>query len=202
MTYEFAAEEFALVDMDGVLSDFAHGISTAHGRPYPYDDPANLGNFDMDKMWGMTRKEFFAPCDHDFWARLPKYPEADEIVHTCLERFGAENIAILSDPGLYSRTAMTGKHEWLERHFPMLADGGFLFGRRKQVCANPFTLLIDDYDKNVENFAKRHGNTFLVPRPWNKSHHELDTIGAFRTFIANYSPSVRLPNSSGGTEVA
>lgn len=203
MTYQFEATPFALVDMDGLISDFARGISKAHGRPYPYDDPANTGNFDMDKIWGMTRQEFFAPCDHDFWANLEKFPEADEIVHTCLDRFGVENVAILSDPGLHSGPAMTGKHEWLKQHFPMLADGGFLFGRRKHVCANPFTLLIDDYDKNVETFRARHGNAFLLPRAWNKSNHEQhDAIGAFRRFIANYQTPVGRADGGGNPQPA
>lgn len=189
MAYTFEAEHGCLIDMDGLIADFARGVSKAHGRDYPYDDEQHLGNWDMFTIWNVGHREFFAPCDEEFWANLDKFPEADEIVSLCEQKFGFENIAILSHPS-YNPGCMPGKLRWLERHYPRLADGGFIFGKRKKFCANPFTLLVDDYDKNVDDFRARHGNAFLFPRPWNRAHHERhDPLASFRKFIADYSTS-------------
>ncbi len=44
------------LDMDGVLADFVKGVCLAHKRESPYrpDNIACLGQFDMDKLWGIT----------------------------------------------------------------------------------------------------------------------------------------------------
>ena len=52
---------FCFLDMDGVIADFVGGICHAHNRPYPYDEPAALGVWDIEKLWSMSAAEFCSP---------------------------------------------------------------------------------------------------------------------------------------------
>jgi hypothetical protein len=61
---------------------------------------------------------------------------------------------------------MPGKVAWLEKHLPSYSRR-FLFGPKKEFCAGPDRLLVDDHDLNTEAFAASGGRTFLVPRQWN-----------------------------------
>jgi 5'(3')-deoxyribonucleotidase len=127
------------LDMDGVIADFVGGITSLHGRPSPYSDPKNFGEFHMDKIWGMTAEEFWAPLNRinsfDFWANLNPTPEAHDIVDLLSSRYGVENVCILTSPTLDSG-CVPGKRAWTERHFPQLAKN-MLFGSAKQFLAGP-----------------------------------------------------------------
>lgn len=158
-----------LLDMDGVLVNFARGIAKAHGLPFPYDFVEHHGNFDMDKLWGMTKDELFKPADYDFWLNLEPMPDAHAIVDLVTARFGLENVAILSSPS-ENDGCMPGKQEWLKKHFPQFYRQ-FFFGTAKQIVAHRHAVLIDDYDRNVNAFrAKNFGQAILVPQAWNSDH--------------------------------
>jgi hypothetical protein len=80
-----------LLDMDGLIADFVSGISRAHSRPNPYDDPANFGRYEMAEIWGMTDEDFWAPThEEDFWAELEPTAEAAEIVSGLTRMFHPE----------------------------------------------------------------------------------------------------------------
>jgi 5'(3')-deoxyribonucleotidase len=154
-----------LLDMDGVLADFVGGISKAHGRPSPFDDPQHHGKYEMTEIWGMEVAEFWKPTDEEFWASLEPTSEATEIVRLATDAVGTENVCLLSSPCAHLG-CVPGKLRWIERHFPQFKRR-FLFGPRKEFCAAPNRLLIDDWDQNVAYFTAANGNAWLYPRPWN-----------------------------------
>jgi 5'(3')-deoxyribonucleotidase len=162
-----------LLDMDGVVADFVGGVCAAHNRPSPYDDPSSYGVFDMDKLWGMTSREFWKPCDGEsFWDDLQKTPDADDIVSSVVNNFGLENIAILTAPSM-SPYCVPGKRRWMKRHYPFLAKN-MIFTSAKKFLAGPDRVLIDDRNENIESFRAAGGHGILLPRLWNRLYRMWD----------------------------
>lgn len=172
-----------LLDMDGVLFDFMSALCVAHNRPSPYENEANFGVWDTEKLWGITVEQFWEPIQKDslaFWEGIPLTPEAKQIVEFMEEKFGRDNIAILTapsdDPG-----AVPGKRISMRRHFPQF-EKKMIFGSAKQFLSAPYRFLVDDRDKNCDEFEAAGGHSIQVPRPWNRMHkyreHVLPAIQA------------------------
>lgn len=158
-----------LLDQDGVLADFLGGVSHAHGRTFPYDDPRWHGVWDAEKLWGITAEEFWAPCDGStFWDDLAKTDEADALVSSVCRLFGESNVAILTAPSK-SLYCIPGKRSWIDRYYPKLAKN-MIFGSAKRFLAAPTRLLIDDRDKNVDDYIAAGGPAILMPRMWNRNY--------------------------------
>lgn len=162
-----------LLDMDGVLVDFVGGACNAHRveNPYakhPLGDAA--GAWDIASLLGMTEKKFWQPLNNaGFWAWLDWMPDGREILETVERLFGQENVCLLTSPNL-SPWCASGKVLWIERNMPAYKRR-FLIGPRKEFCAFPGNVLVDDNDKNVHDFVSKGGSAVIVPRPWNASWH-------------------------------
>lgn len=161
----------AFLDMDGVIADFVSGACKVHGRPNPYDDPKNHGVWEIDSLWGMTAREFWAPCNNnpDFWDNLEKTEDSDRIVCSVMRKFGEDNVAILTAPSLDPQ-CVPGKRRWIKKYFPEFTDR-IIYTGAKKFLAGPDRVLIDDRSSNVENFRKAGGKAVLVPRLWNDAHN-------------------------------
>lgn len=158
-----------LLDLDGVLVDFVRGMCESHGRENPFD--SGHTDYYLEKAWGMPESEFWAPSDcSEWWAELPKTEEADDIVDLVERYFGMENVCILTSPTL-SPLSLAGKVEWIKKHYPEYSRK-FLIGPQKHFCANPYNVLIDDHEINIQKFRDHHGIGILVPRPWNSAAGE------------------------------
>lgn len=161
------------LDMDGVLADFNKATHKAHGRPDSYSEgspffPGSLGRFDIEKIWGISAKEFWQALDGPtFWEDIEPMPDADDIVAMVVEKFGADNICVLTSPSL-SPYCIPGKKTWMKANFPIFKN--MLFGSCKQFLAYPGAVLIDDKDSNVEDFTSASGRGILLPRPWNSQY--------------------------------
>lgn len=165
------------LDMDGVLADFVGSISKAHNKPSPYTDPStigiSLGLFDIEKIWGITIKQLFEPSNnYDFWHKMDKTPEADELVKAAFKAVGSDNVAILTAPSI-SEWCVPGKRAWVRRHYPELVNK-IIYGSAKEFLSGPDKILIDDRDKNIDAFNQAGGRGILIPRLWNKDHELAD----------------------------
>jgi len=155
------------IDMDGVLVDFVSAACKAHNRPNPYDDKVNYGVFEMDKIWGMIQQEFWEPLnDPGFWELMDKLPDADNIIEWACRAFSTQRVAILTAPSLGLR-CVNEKRNWVRRNYPQLVDQ-IIFTGAKQFLAHNTALLIDDRDKNVDDFQCAGGVALLYPRLWNR----------------------------------
>jgi 5'(3')-deoxyribonucleotidase len=161
-----------LLDMDGVLTDFVTAMCSHHKRSDPYLDPANYGQFDMYGPWDMDEEAFWSVAELDFWKQLPVMPGAHELVAFLEQMFGQENICILSSPSK-NLDCVHGKIWWLRKHFNAYRRS-FLIGPKKEFCAGPDRVLVDDYDRNYDKFVAAGGCAVLVPRLWNRNHHLAD----------------------------
>lgn len=157
--------------MDGVLADFVASICKAHNRPSVYTHPETMGKslglFDIDKIWGISAKDFWAPSNsYEFWYSIYKTEEADSIIKTAEYMYGQENIAILTAPSL-SEWCVPGKRDWIATHYPQFKNK-IIFSGAKEFLAGPDRILIDDRDKNTDVFTANGGYSVLVPRLWNR----------------------------------
>lgn len=153
--------------MDGILADFVAGVCEAHKKPDPYLEPQNKGNYNIELIWKMNCEQFFAPCDEDFWANLAPMYDAEHIVQTCIDSVGVENVCLLSSPSK-NKGCVEGKLRWIIKHFPQFKRR-FLFGPKKDFCAAPNRILVDDYKYNIIQFINAGGRTHHHARPWNDS---------------------------------
>ena len=159
----------AYLDMDGVIADFLSAASAAHNRPLPYDRPEALGCWDTEKLWGITPREFWAPCNtEEFWLGIPKTPEADSIMALALDNFGADNVCILTAPN-QAPGCINAKRRWMREQFPSV-NLPMIFTASKGWVGGPGKVLIDDKDSNCEEFREAGGFALLVPRLWNSRH--------------------------------
>ena len=173
-----------LLDVDGVIADFARGIFRIHDRPYPYKHQLRQDDYQLEPhMAGLTSKEIWAPTGREFWANLDPYPHAKEFVAALEEAFGAETICLLTSPPS-TDGAIDGKKDWIKKHFPQfIYKRRFLVGPAKVFTVNPEHCLVDDFESNIATYSKEGGQTFLVPGPWNSRWAE-NPLEALKTWLA------------------
>lgn len=155
-----------LLDLDGVLVDLMTSLRIVFDiyiEDYPVNDYDIARAFRLksqDEVWNHPKV-----LDPNFWATLPKMPEADSIVKLLTSKFGKKNICIFTSPVL-DHNCLGGKVKWIEKHYPQFKRQ-FLVGPAKEFVAGPRKLLIDDYEKNIDGFVLNGGDGILVPAHWN-----------------------------------
>ena len=166
-----------LLDMDGVVANFVKKICEAHGRCNPYTDTDFRSDYEMlnsEVFKGMTVQEFFEPCGTpEFWETIEPTHDADEIISTILEFFEPEDVCISTAHTLQTGPCCDGKTRWLQNRYAHLnLHFTASFNRAKYFAASPWSLLLDDGERNTDRFEKEGGNTILLPRPWNRRWRE------------------------------
>lgn len=154
-----------LLDMDGVLVDFAKGVFDLTGLPRP-----------ERLWWDFVPNESWALMGYDFWAGLDPYPEFTRIVEAAEEKVGPDNVALLSSP-IETRGCLEGKKEWVRKHLPEY-QRRLILAPCKEFCARPQSILVDDYEGNIQKFTQAGGWGILVPREWNMLYHQHDWLDA------------------------
>jgi 5'(3')-deoxyribonucleotidase len=145
------------IDMDGVLVDWMSQVLEEIGRPGKL-----IQHWDMREVGGWDHvKSSFTPTVA-WWENLPKYEWAEDLVAACERR---AKVYILSSCRWHP-SAYEGKTLWIRKHFPHL-EKTFVAAHSKDACASEYTLLIDDYDENIDAFEEYSGYTILFPRTWN-----------------------------------
>ena len=157
------------VDMDGVLVDFVGGACRAHGVENPYGDPLSAGQWDIANLCGIDPVDFWSKMNnHFFWAGLRPTRDLSGIMNAVESVFSPQNVCLLTSP-TESGGSASGKMAWIDRHLHAYRRR-FLIGPPKHFYAHLDTVLVDDNDKNVDDFVRNGGRAILVPRPWNRDH--------------------------------
>lgn len=156
-----------LLDMDGVLVNWVKAAGQLYGVDL-YADRANRGKWQCNEFVGLNYDEFSRPMDLKFWTNLEWMPDGRTILAILEDQFGKENICLLSDPrGCVN--AMEGKLRWIKQHMPGY-EKRYLFGPAKFFAGAENRILVDDYDKNIDEFTQRRLPSLQVPRLWNRLH--------------------------------
>lgn len=141
------------LDMDGVLADFFRGACDLHG--YSFGEYPR-GEWSMEKVLGLSWDAFARDMDAEWWANLPKCPDADYIVSH------AVNPIFLTSH--MDGRSVDGKHLWAERYYPGI---GIVFTHDKGLVACNSSVLIDDRKKNVDDFLLGGGLAAVhIPSEW------------------------------------
>jgi 5'(3')-deoxyribonucleotidase len=168
------------LDLDGVIIDFSMSACRYYGSKITdiSDYPRKAG-WDVVAACNMlceplgflplTATQFWKRLDLNFWETLPMYPGAREFVDKLIVMCGVENICIATSATLDPQCA-AGKLHWIQENLPEF-DRQYFIGPNKGFLGRPGAVLIDDRQKNCEDFADKGGHTILVPRPWNSLGH-------------------------------
>lgn len=175
------------LDLDGVLCDFIGPTLRLFGH-----DPevvfANwpAGTYDVAAVIGVSTNDLWRTIDKagfHHWADLPKNPWADDLLTACRE---IAPTIILTSPSRHI-SSLSGKLAWLQRHYGRKFRD-YLIGPPKHFCANADTVLIDDCDKNCEEFRVQGGEAIVFPQHWNSMHiHRRDAMGYVEGMLMDHS---------------
>jgi 5'(3')-deoxyribonucleotidase len=166
-----------LLDIDGVCNRFVyHAFQHVGITDFTESDyPVQCG-FDVVEAINTIAGEpryfpslFWDSLDRQFWATIPVSQEFTDLLMWAVNRVGKRNVYFLSATARSADSA-AGKVEWIQKNAPYWLQRQYLLGPSKAICANESTLLIDDREKNVEEFVQAGGYAWLMPRPWNNMH--------------------------------
>lgn len=166
-----------LLDIDDVCNQCTKYALKWLGIPFDYNHfyakyPTKYG-YDIvsaaNEMLGYQRfdvKSFWSMIPRNFWATCPVSDEFPWLLQLCVDLVGQDNVCFLTGP-TKDPDCLAGKLDWIWRFSPEFMHRQYLIGPRKQFCAHPEALMIDDSDANIDKFREWGGNGILVPRPWN-----------------------------------
>lgn len=155
------------VDLDGVLVNLAAGLSKVVGE--------EISALDSTKF----RKHYYhlvASLNHDdlieFWANLPPMPDYMKLWNSLKDLQPLILTAVTN-----SMASCEGKKKWAEKYLKISPDRVFCAAKSKdkQSYASNNSILIDDYDKNIQQFKEKGGYGILHTRT-SKTLKELNTI--------------------------
>lgn len=147
------------LDMDGVLCNFVQASLDVHNRTEKHDE---IDTWSYFEKWGMTVEQFWRKCSGvQFWERLKEYPWAEDLV--CTASHLAEHYFLTAPTSTRRGECIIGKEKWL------LADAFRMIPtEHKHLLAAPGRVLVDDSEKNIEQWIKHGGSGLGLKQPWNK----------------------------------
>lgn len=174
------------LDMDGVLVDFVSSALFVHQQQVNPDSQVDkpvfdaelclhewpAGEWDIVNVLGSDADEFWEMIhtwrEGAFWSSLSPYPWAKQLVDAA-KKLGA--VRLLTSPADHA-TSYSGKKATADCHF---GDVPLHMCGEKYLVSAPGRLLIDDNDKNVEQWREAGGPAILFPQIWNKNHEWKDS---------------------------
>lgn len=167
-----------LLDLDEVLCDFIGGAVSLWDRSIQ-DVQAHwtLGDWNVLPALGLSlgyplsTEEFWKRIDQHgsyFWHSLTPHRWVNPLIK--LVESLTKDWHVVSSPS-WSVDSYVGKVQWLKTQFGR-SFTRFAITPHKEIFANPKTILIDDRDKNVQDFRKAGGWGIVFPA-YNNSLHTL-----------------------------
>ena len=160
-----------MLDMDGVCCDWITSALIAINR----EDLINnwkAGVSNLKEMTGLPEEDIWRKIDalgSDWWKNLKEYPWFWDL-YTQLKKKG--DVIFCTSPG-WDSNSFKGKIEWLQDKFDRDFKD-YIFTNKKFYVAKETHILIDDNDRQCEEFIKHGGTAVVFPQLWN-STHEFET---------------------------
>jgi len=180
------------MDLDGVIRDFEAGVERKFNVKFERDDIQDYRlNFNKIKdKTGLSTSEVWGELDIDFVSSLPFTPWAKRLL-TALEPYKP---IILTSP---SRTNATGSQNWIRKRLPhYFYEGRYLIGPCKRACANPQSILVDDWSRHTYEFIENGGHAILFPTWCNENYQYKDNpLQYFATQFKQIMKKINLDNA-------
>jgi 5'(3')-deoxyribonucleotidase len=166
-----------LLDMDGVLADFAS--SAIHALNKRYDKRITLdtfvrefGKWEMYDYYRISVQDFWDTINWTprFWANIKPFPWSKQL-YAELSKLG--RVTILTAPS-WDPMCSAMKLEWLQKHMGIKSDSVILGSRKELLAGNG--ILIDDFAANTNKFEAAGGKAILIPSTWNTPDLTFDQI--------------------------
>ena len=171
-----------LLDLDGVIIPSPQAILAYFSVPVACESEYPDGFlWDIQGATNLLRarknlppivgpKDYWGSLTRNFWASLGKYPLADELINWLYsEMYDVRFCTACVDEG-----SIAGRYAWVAEHYPMCLNTMIITTDKAKLAEIPGAILVDDRDKNVEEFRENGGKAVLVERPWNKGGYRRD----------------------------
>jgi 5'(3')-deoxyribonucleotidase len=171
-------EPVIYLDLDGVCVDFVSAGLRANGfdpaEVYTSWQRDHLGEYPIHHVIGISARTYWtaiAALGAEFWENLEEYPWFWELYNTLQD---TAPVLFLTSSTRAPAT-LSGKMQWLQNRFGTTFRD-YIFTPHKQQLASPKALLIDDYDRNVDDFIAAGGSAIRFPQLWNRNHAIQDSL--------------------------
>jgi len=116
-----------------------------------------------DDIWKLVDAE-----KEKFWANLEEYPWSKLLYEECLSIAPTYFVTTPS----WHPTSLSGKLIWMQEFTGEKGFRNYMVGPKKYLCSRPGNILIDDNDKNIDEFeaVPGGGRGVVFPRWNNKSY--------------------------------
>ncbi len=165
-------EPVIYLDMDGVCVDFVSAGLRANcfdpGDIFMKWQQEHLGDYHVHQVLGIPAHAYWnaiSALGAAFWSNLAEYPWFWELYNTLAK---IAPVIFLSS-GTREPATLTGKLQWLQDRFGATYRH-YIFTPQKQQLASGNALLIDDYDRNIDDFTAAGGQAICFPQLWNRNH--------------------------------
>ena len=126
----------------------------------------------MHTPWDLDEREMWETIDtKDLWLNLPLYREAQSFFWR-IQEYG--NVTLCTKPS-HNPEGAGAKRQWAQKHFGDKVPMIIVYGSKAPI-AGPGKILIDDSDKNIEEWREAGGLGVLFPRPWNAAQRVSDCL--------------------------
>lgn len=155
------------LDMDGVLVDFVNHACKFHGSTITEQEWPE-GEWDIAKVLGIGSSSFWKKLNcQEFWNDMPIYSHTEQLIEAC--KATGYPVTILSSPAFGPSASCKYEFARHKLKLPII-----LANDKTPLAHGPYTLLIDDHDKNIEAWHEAGGFSHLFPRKWNAAHKHHD----------------------------
>lgn len=136
------------VDMDGVLVDFLKGAGQATSMNFKT-------HMDWEKV-KQTEWETLSKMGSRFWARLPWMKDGKQLWNY-VKDYEPRILSAFPQAKQNKQHAINGKKEWIKKNLSGVKEVNLVKGQDKQKYARKNTILIDDSERNINQFNNAGG---------------------------------------------
>lgn len=168
-----------ILDMDEVLREFnkpAHSLLGITSDPWPW----TIGDYELE----CYDEEFWCGLTMEWWRDREWMSFGKELLSMCIAHVGIENVYLATKMIAWCEGRdIMGKIAWITRECPELLPR-MNYCMDKSIMASTNTVLVDDYQKNIDEFRLAGGFGILVPACHNH-FHRTDPVKHVRRGIMN-----------------
>ena len=167
-----------LLDQDSCLASFTQAVvtqlNTFTGQNVTMDRVVRECNWDLEKLWGMTQKEWWEAIDENpnFWLEIPMFEWSDHLYNELQKH--ADEVVIMTAPA-QNPMCIAHKLIWLKDYMNIMPSH-VITGKKKYLLARSDALLVDDAPHNIDSFVANGGNGALVPSDWNTTDLDFSMV--------------------------